>query len=452
MKKVSGLLLVLAMIFGLRIWGPVEHTAVAQANQAGRDAGPWNKFAFKGNGTCGGTACHDARNPNKITRSEFTIWNERDKHARTYDERLYNDQSKKIERNLHQPGTDWHNAHPEKDTLCLKCHALKTDNPLQNPAVVRTGFSCENCHGPAEKWLGEHYLEGWKQKSAEDKEKLGMMNLKVGSLANRAQVCVDCHVGNAALGMEVNHDLIAAGHPRLFFEFGGYHAKYPKHWNEKAEKEQAPDLEARLWLIGQLASAEAALEMTAYRADEKSNRPWPEFAEYDCFGCHHDLAVPSWRQSRGYAGRRAGDLPWGTWYLSQTPQLVNGFEAPFMQLQKEMGKSYPARPAVQQQAASLVKQVREGLVKAKDVKFTPDSLRNTLTQLDQQLNARTAPNWDAADQLFNRFVALYYALEDLDAGKADPHFLETIKTMQKELAMPKGYASPRNFQPKNVGQ
>jgi hypothetical protein len=46
------------------------------------------------------------------------------------------------------------------------------------------------------------------------------------------------------------------------------------------------------------------------RADKKD--AWPEYAELSCFACHHSLgpAKDSWRQERGYEGRRPGDPPW----------------------------------------------------------------------------------------------------------------------------------------------
>jgi len=36
---------------------------------------------------------------------------------------------------------------------------------------------------------------------------------------------------------------------------------------------------------------------------------WPEYAELDCFACHHNVTRPedSWRQSIGYANRRPGN-------------------------------------------------------------------------------------------------------------------------------------------------
>src|SRR5262249_2763134 len=133
---------------------------------------------------------------------------------------------------------------------------------------------------------------------------------------------------------EVNHDLIAAGHPRLNFEMGGYHGIYNKHWNDRnyatnPAKNQPADFEARLWLLGQLTAAQAALELTESRAanaNKAIQQPWPGFAECGCSPCHKDLQVtPSKDQDRQlakYKTRPVGAPPYGTWYLSMVPPLA----------------------------------------------------------------------------------------------------------------------------------
>ena len=73
--------------------------------------------------------------------------------------------------------------------------------------------------------------------------------------------------------------------------------------------------EAQAWRVGQVVSAEAALRLLIGRATaaKEKAQPWPEFAEYDCYACHHGLQGPSWRQKRGYAGRVPGSLRWNDW-------------------------------------------------------------------------------------------------------------------------------------------
>jgi hypothetical protein len=60
---------------------------------------------------------------------------------------------------------------------------------------------------------------------------------------------------------------------------------------------------------GQAVQLRASMERIAWRAKGKN---WPEYSELQCFACHHALTAPeqSWRQERGYAGRRPGDPPW----------------------------------------------------------------------------------------------------------------------------------------------
>src|SRR5262249_30811062 len=147
-----------------------------------------------------------------------------------------------------------------------------------------------------------------------EKRALGFHDTK--NLRSRAEACIRCHVGDRE--MDVNHDLIAAGHPRLRFEYGAYLANYPKHWKESADRARNPDHQARAWLIGQLVSARASLRLLAHRA-EAGGKPWPEFSEYNCAACHHDLGG---KERGGLGSRQAGDLPWGTWYLALVPELA----------------------------------------------------------------------------------------------------------------------------------
>jgi hypothetical protein len=63
------------------------------------------------------------------------------------------------------------------------------------------------------------------------------------------------------------------------------------------------------WGVGQAVQLRESLN----RLSRRANSPvWPEYAELDCFACHHGLTRPedSWRQDRGYAGRRPGNPPW----------------------------------------------------------------------------------------------------------------------------------------------
>jgi hypothetical protein len=294
---------------------PQVEAAEAAADQPAHVMSP---LPLQGAISCASMACHNGFGPTGSKGSEYTTWiGGEDKHTTAY-QVLFNERSQRIERNL------GNQKKATEDALCLNCHVHPQAGtmPRETLASVKgDGVSCESCHGAAGRWRTEHYLAGWQQKSIEEKKAYGMQPTK--DLVERAKACAVCHVGDGV--RDVNHDLIAAGHPRLNFEFAAFHDLVPKHWDEAAEKRTYPDFEARIWVLGQLASAQAALELLAYRAenqqrpmDTRLSKPWPEFAEYQCYSCHHDLQPAGWRQERENALQKVpgrpllGAAPWAT--------------------------------------------------------------------------------------------------------------------------------------------
>jgi hypothetical protein len=112
--------------------------------------------------------------------------------------------------------------------------------------------------------------------------------------------------------------MYAAGHPPLpAFEMEAFSAGMGPHWKrvwEKSPKIQQLAAEAHYETEGaselerSLVGALVALRETARLVNDYANvtendakdHPWPELALYDCQACHHELAVPSWRQEVGY--------------------------------------------------------------------------------------------------------------------------------------------------------
>jgi hypothetical protein len=237
-------------------------------------------------------ACHGGTRPNE--RREYTTWIERDRHAQAFLV-LYGQNALRIAENL---GIE----RPDQDARCVNCHSSGWDAPRGPKFALEDGVSCEVCHGPAERWLVPHSKPDWKTRLAQDKsETFGLTNTK--DLIVRAQVCVGCHLGEP--GREVNHDLIAAGHPQLVFELDAYTANMPPHWPEPADPVSA--LGAKAWAAGQIVSLRQSLELLAHRARRAD---WPEFAEYECRACHHALNENSWRLQIGFGDRRAGTPLW----------------------------------------------------------------------------------------------------------------------------------------------
>jgi hypothetical protein len=311
--------------------------------------------------------------------------------------------------------------------------------------TIQDGIGCERCHGPAEKWRTVHYLPDWQRQSASAKEAWGLRPTK--DLLARAKLCVECHVGSR--DADVNHDLIAAGHPRLNFEYASYLAVLPKHWSERDEKARNPDFEARVWAQGQVVCARAALELLASRAEApaEGGTRWPEFGEYNCFACHHDLRAQVGRPGR--SGRPAsGKLNWGDWYFSVLPTALS-LPAPkdnpelrdsLRKLADEMQKPNPDRSSIAPLARETAAQLNASVTSADRVRY--DDLVLLRRLLDSVVQGEPAADWDRSAQRYLAGAALYHALTDLGPRYRDPRLKAVIQDMGKQLRFPKGYDSP----------
>jgi hypothetical protein len=276
-----------------------------------------------------------------------------------------------------------------------------------------------------------------------------------------AQTCVGCHVGappdvtNYIPLRDVNHDLIAAGHPRLDFEFSTYLANMPPHWaqrnrirprNMNPGKDWEPMFEARAWTIGQIATARASLKLLHYHATAKDSsgayehKQWPEFAEHDCFACHHDLLGKSWRVEAKdyYKNRKPGALPINPWNLSLPLRNLLAEAKSLETVREEMSSSNPNREKV----ASAAKKAETALVlklpaNAQDLK---QQMAKVIPATDDELNRLT---WDDAAQI-------YYALTALNLAAPTPGLKEELDKLLANLVLtPQGEPvqndSPRNF-------
>src|SRR5262249_32697231 len=277
---------------------------VVQAKSA--DAAGAGKYI--GPGSCAATACHGSVKPvagSRILQTEYSTWILKDKHARAY-QALTGEVGERIARILKL------GAKAEESPKCLGCHALYT-TPEQRgrPFEITEGVSCENCHGPAQAWLGQHTERESPEKHARSLQ-LGMADTR--DVIHRTQKCLTCHLGTAQ--KFVDHEMIAAGHPDLFFELDSFSAVMPRHW--KQPRESAPGTSAtgpdgdanwsgvRAWSAGQAVQLRAAMERLTWRAKNERydhRDVWPEYAELSCVACHHSLgpAKESWRQEHGYA-------------------------------------------------------------------------------------------------------------------------------------------------------
>jgi hypothetical protein len=250
---------------------------------------PAQDARYVGAGGCASSNCHGATSPlaanvSRIMGHEYSVWSVRDKHSQAYAV-LSNDRSKRMAQIL---GI----ADAAKAPECLACHAAGAPS-----RSLSDGVACEACHGPAEQWLGPHVGDG--QTHAQNIA-LGMVDTK--NIETRARMCLGCHAGTAE--NKVDHRLIAAGHPDLPFELDTFSAALPMHWRPAAPAAGNTLPSLRAFAVGQAVALSEGMRMLASAAGSH----WPEFAELECYQCHHDLRRDSWRIARGYAGRPAGSL------------------------------------------------------------------------------------------------------------------------------------------------
>jgi Cytochrome c554 and c-prime len=407
-----------------------------------------------GMNSCAARGCHgavEATDPGRgqvyIKDGAYTTWLQYDPHARAYAV-LLEPRSVKIADKL--KSTLGGPAH--KAELCLSCHATVGPAEAKSPEIapLSDGISCEACHGPAEVWQEKHLSPAWRVSAARSVAKStgGMNNLSTP--AARARTCVGCHVGDRSRGMDMNHDLIAAGHPRLNFEYSSYLANYPKHWKEK---EPSAGFEANSWAIGQVVTAEAVLDLVAARAlasepgvKRKAPAPeavWPEFSEYECFACHHELANPSPYQKPGSV---LGQLPWQTWPSTMLPDLAkvttdSKLDA-WSGLKVEMAHAEPRPDEVAKLVVRGKAQLGELLKALETQGFGPPKNVALLKELASGPMA-IGESWDRAAQ---RYLALQALTRDSKkAGRAiDPAVEKAIEEGARALDFPAHYDSPRN--------
>jgi hypothetical protein len=247
-----------------------------------------------------------------------------DKHAQAYAV-LSNPTSVRIARILGLPSAS-------TAPRCLGCHSLNPEaSERARTFDTSDGVSCESCHGPASNWLGPHTTKDWTHQQSVD---AGMKDLR--DLTRRTEQCLTCHLGTAE--KKVDHELIAAGHPDLYFELASFSAVMPRHWKPKAN--QDPWQEVRELATGQ------ATQLREHLARVQRNARtgvWPEYGELDCFACHHSLTASkdSWQQARGYENRKPGNPPWNLSRFVVLRQIAMEFDRPAaQQLQTAVNNLY----------------------------------------------------------------------------------------------------------------
>ncbi|GAA5511119.1 multiheme c-type cytochrome [Novipirellula caenicola] len=256
-----------------------------------------------GAASCATSNCHAGPRPG-VTQAtvrrgaEYQLWLENDPHAQSW-KTICSDESVAMMRRLKIMDGDQIVDQAGFDN-CMACHnstrrynePRHAHTPHANVSDVnsfqREGVGCSACHGPSQRWIGTHFQHAWSPQFASDEGFVDTSDLYV-----RARMCASCHVGDK--DRDMNHDIIAAGHPALRYELATFHAWQPKHWRD-AEANDRTYYEAQLWLAGQIAATDASLALLETRAAKSHTiSQWPEFASYDCASCHHNLGLQNAR-------------------------------------------------------------------------------------------------------------------------------------------------------------
>src|SRR5579863_2599450 len=270
-------------------------------------------------GSQGCALCHNTgEQPNPVILPEFCLMTEsgvfrnEDKHALAY-------QLLVAENSLGQRMAAKLKIKLEDAQQCLRCHTGWSPHDDRKPELelLESGVSCEACHGPSSNWDGPHRNPDFREKSIEEKKKLGMNDVR--DPARRAQLCYSCHIGNADEGRVVTHEMYAAGHPPLpSIEIETFIAAMPAHSRKFQEKgnfkfrdeyivaskitDATPESMPRTKgvLVGGIVALSRSLELYAKNSGTAQG---PDFAMFDCTACHHELRLPTWRQTRSRLGK-----------------------------------------------------------------------------------------------------------------------------------------------------
>ena len=384
-------------------------------------------------GSSGCFDCHEepsnaaiARGTTKFIKlTEAEEWVDLDKHAKAF--------SNILDTKLGTDMLDVLNIKPDElaqASQCTSCHSnshwitKKGVNEDPNTKYKESGVTCESCHGGSSLWDTRHRSVDWRLRLPVDpegvrrdyghpeatKEDFGMTNVR--DPEQRASLCFSCHIGDISKNRIVTHEMYAAGHPPLpSIELETFLEKMPRHWRTMEEKQNARFLHdvdfydkngvsqteyRRLESVVMSAAVafQTSVKMIQQQAEnsmEPGGSAWPELALFDCYSCHHDLKLPSWRQVRanevlGYKLRpgRPQLLYWPTTLLPLSGSL-DKLNAKLLHVGKELDRR-PFGDAAQIAAVAgdLVDEVGAMVKSMKGVSLKEGDVDRVLLELCQQ--------------------------------------------------------------------
>jgi hypothetical protein len=398
---------------------------------------------YTGPGSCSSTTCHGSiapRTDNRVKQNEYSVWIVRDKHSKAY-QALTGSVGERM-------ATILKIGKAEEAPKCLACHAL--DVPASQRARtfdLSEGVSCESCHGPASAWLGHHTERNW---THEQSVQAGMTEMR--DVAQRTAKCLSCHLGSKE--KYVDHEMIAAGHPDLYFELDSFSASMPRHWNEPGEPGEAEGsdqwYEVREWSTGQAVQLRQSLLQLA---DQTRGQNWPEYSQMECYACHHSLgpAEQSWRQARGYPDRRPGDPPWNASRYIVFREIVREadpadaptLDSDILQVTKLMSTLNPDRGAVAAAATSSAQLADQLAAKFDAMPYDRALTLRVLQQICSDGGNIANQDEHAAAQAAMALQSLFVAYDRNEKPANAPAVRAAIAGLFDQLQIPSSYDANR---------
>jgi hypothetical protein len=299
--------------FAMAMWLQPLAAQQEPAQPAAAQAEIWQKHDYADFRTC--VRCHFRPAPTDSTEwvrlKESEIWLGEDKHARAFVV-LKQPRAEQMGRIL-QHSLGWQDADVTTKRECLSCHAnWQTGTPKPDDRNLEFGVSCQSCHGPGKDYTDPHQKESWRGLTSAEKQAYGMIDVRNPLM--RTTQCLSCHLGNVEQGKVLTHEMYAAGHPPLpGIEVETFCQAMPPHWQLRSQKSARaqellhyqPEMReaTRQVLLGAVVPLRESYQLFAAQlAANAKQHQGADFAQFDCYACHHELQSPSWRQARGYAG------------------------------------------------------------------------------------------------------------------------------------------------------
>ena len=232
-----------------------------------------------GPATCATSVCHGKVAPDETSNvllNEYRTWSNDDYHSRAYTV-LRSEESRIMAERLGL-------GNATTAQVCLDCHADNVPAERRGEKFqISDGVGCEACHGGAERWIESHAEEG-----ATHADNLARGMYPTEQPEARARLCLSCHVGTEH--RFADHDIMAAGHPRMSFELETFTVNQPAHYviDEDYLERKGEIGSVEMWVTGMVMKAERQLDLI--RSDRfRGHGLFPELAFFDCHACHHPM-------------------------------------------------------------------------------------------------------------------------------------------------------------------